>query len=287
MTVAREQDAQSRPVGPASCGRDGADPRLAWYRGVADPELLRSGGRFVAEGRSVVARLLSDPRWMVESVLVTPPALAWLRAAVGERLDRVPVFVVSLDELRGLAGYNIHRGCLAVGLRPAPPPLEAVLPPAGERAIALGLERLANPDNVGACFRNAAAFGVRAVVADDRCADPLYRKAIRTSMAAVFQVPFARIPAWPATLGALRREGWTSVALVTDEGAVDLRDAVPRLREAARVLLLVGAEGTGLEPATVAEADAAVRIPMAPGVDSLNVATAAAIGLYTIAGPRA
>jgi len=284
MAVERE-DAQAEPVGPKSRGADPADPRLAWYRGVADPELLRSGGRFVAEGRSVVARLLSDPRWTVESVLVTPAALAWLRTAVGERLDRVPVFVVSLDELRGLTGYNIHRGCLAVGLRPAPLPLEAVLPPAGERAMALGLEGLANPDNVGACFRNAAAFGVRAVVADDRCTDPFYRKAIRTSMAAVFQVPFARVPAWPATLAALRREGWTSVALVTDERAPDLRGAVPRLREAGRVLLLVGAEGTGLDPATVAEADAAVRIPMAPGVDSLNVATAAAIALYAIATP--
>lgn len=272
--------------GAESRGGDPADPRLAWYRGVADPELLRAGGRFVAEGRSVVARLLADARWAVESVLVTPPALAWLRTAVGQRLDDVPVFVVSLEELRGLTGFNIHRGCLAIGLRPPPVPIEAVLPPAGERAVALGLEGLANPDNVGACFRNAAAFGACAVVADRRCADPFYRKAIRTSMAAVFQVPFTRIPDWPARLARLRNEGWRSVALVTGEPASDLPDMAPALRQAGRVLLLVGAEGTGLEAATVAEADVAVRIPMAPGIDSLNVATAAAVALYAIMSPR-
>lgn len=262
-----------------------ADPRLAWYRGVADPELLRAGGRFVAEGRSVVARLLADPRWAVESVLVTPPALAWLRTAVGRRLDGVPVFVVSLEELRGLAGYNIHRGCLAIGLRPAPLPIETVLSSAGERAVALGLEGLADPDNVGACFRNAAAFGACAIVADRRCADPFYRKAIRTSMAAVFQVPFTRIPAWPDRLAWLRKMGWTSVALVAGQGASELNEVAPALRRSGRVLLLVGAEGAGLEAATVAEADVVVRIPMAPGVDSLNVATAAAIALYAVACP--
>lgn len=278
-------DPPSRESGAEPRGGDPADPRLAWYRGVRDSELLRAGGRFVAEGRSVVARLLADARWAVESVLATPPALAWLRTAVGRRLDGVFLFTVSLEELRGLTGYNIHRGCLAIGLHPAPLPIETVLSPGSERAVALGLEGLANPDNVGACFRNAAAFGACAVVADRRCADPFYRKAIRTSMGAVFQVPFTRIPDWPAMLARLRKEGWTSVALVTGERAAELPEIAPALRQARCMLLLVGAEGTGLDAATLAEADVAVRIPMAPGIDSLNVATAAAVALYAVASP--
>ncbi len=260
------------------------DPRLAWYRGVADPVLLRQGGRFIAEGRRVVERLLTSPRWRVESVLVSPAAAAALDVVLTPHLPTLPVFVAALDRLVALAGYNIHRGCLAIGLRTPTLGVEAVVPAPGEPAWLLGLEGLADADNVGACFRNAAAFGIQAVVLDAGCADPLYRKAIRTSMGATLQVPFARVTDWPGTFARVREGGGVVVALTPSADAEDLGPRRPSWAESRRLLVLVGREGSGLDRATIAACDRRVRVPMAEGTDSINVAAASAVALHGLGG---
>jgi tRNA G18 (ribose-2'-O)-methylase SpoU len=256
-------------------------PLLAWYRGVRDPDLLAAGGRFVAEGRAVVGRLLADARFAVESVLVSPAAAAALQPVLESRPD-VPVFVLPVRELVALAGYNVHRGCLAIASRPDPLDASTLVAVHGGTTRVLGLEALADADNVGACFRNAAAFGAGAVLLDEACADPFYRKAIRTSMAATLQVPFARIAAWPGAIAELRRAGFLSVALTPGAGAVELFEVVPAVAHAARVLLVVGNEGRGLADATLAACDHRARIAMAAGMDSVNVATAAGIALHAL-----
>lgn len=252
------------------------DPCLAPYRDVSDRELLVRLGRFVAEGRLVVERLVRASADRVDSVLVTPAAFSALRAALLPRLATLPVYVVPADLLAELTGFNLHRGCLALARRPPPATLDQILPPAGEASLVLVLERLANADNVGGLFRNARAFGAGAVVLDPGTTDPLYRKAIRTSMGASLEVPWARGEEWPASLQRLREAGFTLVAL-SPEG--DLLGAEPA-GAARRIALLVGHEGSGLGDAALALADRRVRIPMVPGVDSLNAATAGGIALH-------
>jgi tRNA G18 (ribose-2'-O)-methylase SpoU len=261
------------------------DPRLAWYRGVRDPELLRGAGRFVAEGRTVVARLLDDHRWAVESVLLSPAACASLEPALARR-PGATVFVMPLNRLKEVAGYNIHRGALAIGLRPPPAAIEALVaaPPAPVRL--LGLEALADPDNVGACFRNAAAFGVDAVLLDEGSVDPLYRKSIRTSMAAALRVPFARVHQWSAALAWLHAQEVTTLALTPTSDGVPLSSLEPAGLAAERLLVLVGSEGRGLASSTLEACSRRVRIPMAAGHDSVNVATAAAVALYAVFAAR-
>lgn len=257
------------------------DPRLAWYRGVRDPQLLANGGRFVAEGRAVVARLLADPRWAVESVLVSPAALEALGGSVARRPD-VATFVLDVDRLVTLAGYNIHRGCLAVAWRGPALAASAIVPCAPAPAFVLGLEGLADADNVGGCFRGAAAFGIDAVLLDGACADPLYRKAVRTSMAASLCVPFARVSTFADALPWLREQGVLTVALTPGEHDADLMAARHDLAGAARIALLVGNEGRGLRPETLDACDRRVRIAMRPDVDSLNAATAATLALHAV-----
>jgi tRNA G18 (ribose-2'-O)-methylase SpoU len=152
---------------------------------------------------------------------------------------------------------------------------------AGQR-IWLGLEGLADPDNVGSCFRNAAAFGVGVVLLDERCADPLYRKAIRTSMAATLQVPFARAVGWDDVLDECRSAGRVVVGLTPSPGAQDLASFARDRAATEPMLLLAGSEGRGLDEATMSQCDRLVRIPIAPEVDSLNVATAAGIALHAL-----
>lgn len=272
------------------------DPRIALYRGVSDPELLRREGRFVAEGRLVVRRLLSSSRFEVESILVTPAACENLRDVLEAAARRVPVYLATRQTLVEVAGFNLHRGCLAIGRRrtEAQPALEQLLPPLGEPALLGVIESLANADNVGGIFRCAHAFGAAAVVLDPDSCDPLYRKAIRTSMGASLLVPFARARHWPDDLEAVRAAGFSIVALTPDPAATDIIDFT--LAEAGRgplgsragsgktlarrVALMVGNEGRGLSEAALNLADATVRIPMVSGSDSLNAATAAGIALH-------
>ena len=248
-----------------------SDPRLDDYRNVPDPELLRSRGIFIAEGRHVVRRLLTTSRFTTRSLLLTPAAQASL-ADLLPRFDQIPAFVVTQEAMNAISGFNMHRGCLAVGERLPFPPWESLA--AGARALVI-LEHVSDADNVGAIFRNAAAFGADAVLLGPSCADPLYRKAIRTSMGAALRLPFTRIEDWPADLHRLKAEGFRLLAL-TPSGA----QPVTGISRAERTALVVGHEGNGLSHEVLRAADVCVRIPMAEGVDSLNVATAAAIALY-------
>jgi tRNA G18 (ribose-2'-O)-methylase SpoU len=256
-----------------------SDPRLAPYRLVGDGAALERDGLFVAEGRLVVERLLTDRRFEVHSVAVTAATAAAL-AGILERRPDVPVCVCEAATLRAITGFDFHRGCLALGRRPKS---GASLGGVASASLVLGLEGIADPDNVGGLFRTALAFGVGGIVLDAATGDPLYRKAIRTSMAATLRVPFARLEEWLAGLEALRAAGLTLVALTPHPRAVPLTDFAARAP--ARVALLAGSEGFGLNSETLRRADVQVRIPVDPRADSLNVVNAAAIALYALAPP--
>jgi len=251
---------------------DADDPRLILYRCVRDPELARTQGLFVAEGRLVVRRVIESGRYRVRSVLVNETA----HSALGPALDGagIAVYVCGTETMGAITGYNIHRGCLALVERPAPLAPTTIVE--GIHTI-VALEDVANADNIGGVFRNAAAFGA-AVLLSARCGDPLYRKAIRTSMGAVLSVPWARIDDWPAGLFALRARGYALVALTPREPARTLDDFSERSNRRPLVLI-AGAEGAGLSAAIEEGADYRVRIPIARAVDSLNLAVAVGIAL--------
>jgi len=251
------------------------DPRVAAYRLTSSPVDLIAAGLFVAEGRLVVDRLLRAPRYPIHSVLVTRPALRAIEGALASRPTPPPIFVLDQSQMNAIVGFNIHRGCLALAERPARETLSAAHLTAVRRLAAL--EGVNNPDNVGGIFRSAAAFGVDLVVMGPGCSDPLYRKAIRTSMAATLHVPFVDAGAWPHALDLLRDAGFERIALTPAADATPL-DALAG--DAARVALMVGAEGDGLTGDALAHADRRVRIPIASTVDSLNATVAASIALH-------
>lgn len=256
---------------------DPDDHRIAAYRNVPDPDLLTRDGLFVAEGRLVVRRLIEGQRFSVRSVLVNDAALVALREVLATR-DELPVYVVPQAIINSITGFNIHRGCLAMGERPRPRQWREATK-AARRVIAL--ERIANADNVGSVFRSAAAFGVDAVLLERTCTDPLYRKAIRTSMGAALTMPFADAEPWPEALRQLAREGWQVVAMTPAASAPSLR-AVAAEVSSRRVVVVVGHEGEGLSAAALEACTHRARIPMMSNVDSLNVATAAALALYEL-----
>jgi tRNA G18 (ribose-2'-O)-methylase SpoU len=261
---------------------DPEDARLADYRGIPDPELARTRGVFVAEGRLVVGRLLTS-RFAARSVMVTPAALDGLAADLESR-PCLPVFVVPQRVMNTVAGFNIHRGCLAIGERPAPATWQDVArrggrSPGEPAPVLVALERVGNADNVGATFRAAAAFGAGGVLLDPACADPLYRKAIRTSMGAALRVPFATEVPWADALAGLRRDGWAVVGLTPDASAAPAREVLTRT-SGTPVVLVLGHEGDGISTATAGACTHLARIPMHADIDSLNVAMAAGIALY-------
>jgi len=263
------------------------DPRVAEYRDIGDHDRRVAQGLFVAEGRLVVERLLDD-RFQIRSLLLNRAAFE----ALGPRLEssaragrEATTFICANEDFEALTGYNIHRGCLALAERPAPRLLDDLLFRAQSLVL---LEDVGNADNIGGVFRNAAAFGTGAVLLSHGCADPLYRKAIRTSMAATLRVPFATVPfpdLWTPALTRIRAAGFQLVALTLREDAVTLEEfsAAP---PTGRVALLVGSEGPGLQEESESLADVRVRIPIASAVDSLNVAVAAGITLYELRKPH-
>jgi len=257
---------------------DPEDPRLADYREIRDAERRRRGGTFIAEGRQVVRRLLSAGRYRVRSALVTPPALH----ALGEALAAagVPTYLVRQDVVEAVVGIEFHHGCLAAGERGAEPTAEAVLAETRRSDRLVILEGLGDSSNVGALFRNALAFGVGAAFLAPGTADPLYRKAIRVSSGATVALPFARLADWPRDLERLRDAGYTVLALTPRAEAVDIGELDKRRPLPARLALLLGTEGRGLSAEALAAADLLVRIPMAPEMDSLNVAAAGAVALH-------
>jgi tRNA G18 (ribose-2'-O)-methylase SpoU len=247
------------------------DPRVADFAGLRDHWREGRADYFVAEGPLIVGRLLRS-RYRVRTVLVAErmwPALdpdeyaAWGGT----------VFVATQPVVDAICGFNFHRGVLASAHRA---PLHDPLTVAAGTDLLLLAEGVNDHENLGSLFRNAAAFGAGGVVFDARTCDPLYRRSIRVSMGHVLHVPFARADPWLAFLRDLQRAGFDVAALTPGEESIDIRSAPRRARQA----VLVGAEGAGLHALTLAAADRRVRIPMAPGVDSVNVATAAAIALH-------
>jgi tRNA G18 (ribose-2'-O)-methylase SpoU len=249
------------------------DTRLADYRDLRDRHLAEDSGRFVAESELVVRKLLGTSL-RICSMLLTAPRLAALEPALAERQADFPVFVVPQAIMDGIAGFHVHRGCLAIAQRP-----ELATIPSHARTVVV-LVDLVDVDNLGSMARNAAAFGVDALVLSPRCADPFYRKAVRTSAGAVLSLPIVRAKRWPDDVLALREMGFTLVGAVVDRNAIPLAS----LQAPARTALLFGAEGPGLDQDSKRLCESLVTIPMATSatVDSLNVATAAAVFLYHV-----
>jgi tRNA G18 (ribose-2'-O)-methylase SpoU len=254
------------------------DARVAAYRDLADPDLARSRGLFVAEGRLIVRRVVEDGRYRVQSVLVNRAARRDLAGALASLPSGVPIFICDTPDFLGITGLDIHRGCLALVERPVPAPVDAIL--AARRTVVV-LEGVSNADNVGGVFRNAAAFGAGGVLLSPTCCDPWYRKAIRTSMGAVLRVPFVRADAWPGVLAQVRAAGFRTVALTPGTPSETL-EAFVRSPRAESIALIVGTEGAGLSPGVEAAADARVRIPIDDVVDSLNLSVAVGIALYAL-----
>ncbi len=257
------------------------DPRVKDYRGVRDRDLFFEYASFMVEGRANVRRLIADSPYQPRSLFMSVPA----HAAMGDVLEQLqpdtPLFVASREVLSEVAGFDVHRGCLALGDRGEARPPAALLAAPGCPSVVLVLEGLTDPDNVGALFRNAMAFAADAVLLSPRCCDPLYRKAIRVSMGASLCLPTARFEDWPGDLAVLRAADYRVVALDPGPGAIDLAPSSERLSDqlGPRVALVLGREGPGLSDELRAAADLRLRIPMAPGFDSLNVATAGALAL--------
>ncbi|MBF0689260.1 MAG: RNA methyltransferase [Cellulomonas sp.] len=265
---------------------DRDDPRLTDYVGLTDVALRTrvesANGLYIAESSTVLGRALRAghrPR----SVLLAPRWLPDLERMLADTPgdESVTVYVAAEPVLEAITGFHVHRGALAAMHRPTLPAVADVLASArqgaGARRVAV-LEDLVDHTNVGAAFRSAAALGVDAVLVTPRCADPLYRRSVRVSMGTVFQVPWTRIDPWPEGIVTLREAGFVTASLALSDDAVTLDDLVADPPE--RLALVLGTEGDGLKPATVAAGDLTVRIPMAGGVDSLNVAAAAAVAFW-------
>ncbi len=232
----------------------------------------------MVEGRLAVRQLLGSPRFAARSVLTTEPMLEGLADLLAPPPGGPPVLLASPPLIRQVVGFKFHRGCLAIGERGVPSPVASLIAPAGSRLI-VGLEALVDPENVGAVFRNALAFGADGVLLSPGCGDPLGRKAIRASSGGTLRVPFALVDPWPQALASLSGAGYEIVAL-SPNGAEDL-ESIGRSRTVPpRLALLLGNEGQGLSDAARAFASITVRIAMARGVDSLNVATAGGIALH-------
>ncbi|MDY3678178.1 MAG: RNA methyltransferase [Actinomyces urogenitalis] len=277
---------------------DADDPRLADYTSLTDVALRRrletERGLYMAESSKVIVRaveaghaprsFLMAPRWYDE----LRPVIAAATGCQGrDDGGSVPVFIAPEPLLESITGFHLHRGALAAMNRPALPSVGELLASArggaGARRVAV-LEDLVDHTNVGAAFRSAAALGIDAVLVTPHCADPLYRRSVRVSMGTVFQVPWTRIDHWPA-LDELHAGGFTVAALALSEDSVSLGEfsASPACSGAdSRVAVVLGTEGDGLAPRTIAAADAVVRIPMAGAVDSLNVAAAAAVAFWEL-----
>ncbi len=257
------------------------DPRLVDYVGLTDVALRRrtepASGLYIAESEKVIRRalaaghrprsLLMGERWLGDMADVVDAA-----EGVG-----VPVFVGKSEVIEHLTGFRLHRGALASMHRPEMPSVSSILDRARRVLV---LEDVVDHTNVGAVFRSAAALGMDAVLVTPRCADPLYRRAIRVSMGTVFQVPWARVEPWPSSVEDLRRLGFTVAALALADESVSLSELAAQPPE--RLALVLGTEGDGIAGSTLAEVDLIVRIPMAGGVDSLNVAAAGAVAAWAL-----
>jgi tRNA G18 (ribose-2'-O)-methylase SpoU len=256
---------------------DPDDGRLDDFRDLNSvdrrPDLPSGKGLVIAEGVLVAQRMLAS-RFRPDALLGTERRRAELEADLA-RVD-IPYYRVSAEVMADCVGFHLNRGVLAAARRPPELTVREVV--GNARTVAV-LEGVNDHENLGSIFRNAAGLGVDAVIFGSGCADPLYRRAVRVSMGHALLVPFARAEQWPADLNALRDKGFRLVAMTPDLRAESLADAMPALA-AHPVAVLVGAEGPGLTETAMRASDVRVRIPMARGTDSLNVATAAALAFY-------
>jgi tRNA G18 (ribose-2'-O)-methylase SpoU len=253
---------------------DPDDPRIEAYRAVRERDLVGRQHRFVAEGEVVLRVLLRQSRFEVESLLLAESRVEGLSDALPMLSPEIPVYTANRQVMDAIVGFPIHRGILAVARRPPPPPVEELLAGLPEKALVVGLIGLANHDNVGGIFRNAAAFGANAVLLDPETCDPLYRKAIRVSVGGALVVPFTRAPAADALVQALQAASFEVIAL-SPSGT----EVLSQIRPVRRTALILGAEGPGLPPDLLARTRT-VSIPMSGGFDSLNVATTSGIALH-------
>jgi tRNA G18 (ribose-2'-O)-methylase SpoU len=258
---------------------DADDDRLADYRDLTDVALRRvlepEGGLYIAESAKVIARAVRAghrPR----SVLLQEKWLGDVAEILAD-LPEVPVYLVSSDVAEATTGYVVHRGALAAMHRPSTASVAEIVRDARRVVV---LEDIVDHTNVGAIFRAAAGLGADAVLISPRCADPLYRRSVRVSMGTVFQVPWTRLPEWPEARGILHDLGFHLAALALADEAVTLDAFAASAPE--RVALMLGAEGDGLSRHALAAADTVVTIPMAGGVDSLNVAAASAVAMWEL-----
>lgn len=262
---------------------DFSAPELDIYARLTEAQLLNrehpEQGLFIAESPKVIERAL-DAGCVPVSLLVQREHIETQSKEVISRCAQAPVYTASFDVLKALTGFPLTRGVLCAMRRPAPRTVQEVC--AGARRIAV-LENVVNPTNVGALIRSAAALHMDALLLTPECSDPLYRRAIRVSMGTVFQIPWAYFGArqWPQEgLALLRSLGFKTAAMALREDAISLRD--PRLSAPERLAVVLGTEGDGLAPQTVAQCDYTVRIPMSHGVDSLNVAAAGAVAFWQL-----
>lgn len=249
--------------------------------------------RYYTQLTDVKLRSVKEPQWgiyLAESSKVIRRALAaghqplsffmsekWADDLLDVLTDhpQVPAYIGSEEELEAITGFALHRGALAAMARPQPVSLGELL--AGARRLAI-LEDIVDHTNVGAIFRSAAALEVDAVLVTPRCADPLYRRSIRVSMGTVFQVPWLRLESWPAALADLKAAGFTLASLALEDDSLSLDQLAERNYQ--KLALILGTEGHGLSPSTLAASDHTVMIPMSRGVDSLNVAAASAVAFW-------
>ena len=257
------------------------DPRIEAYRDIRERDLVGRQGLFVAEGRVVLEKLVASSAYRPLSLLIAAKRIDALARLISGVPDDVPVYAAAQPVIDAVAGFPLHRGILAIGRRLETPTADALLAGlTGDGDIVL-LSGIANHDNIGGIFRNAAAFGVKAVLLDSDCCDPLYRKSIRVSVGATLLVPFAQLARGEDPLALLERHRFAPIAL-SPGGSSLLSDFLPGRRNA----VLLGAEGPGLSPELLGRASS-VRIAMADGFDSLNVATTSGIVLHHLAAHRA
>ena len=260
---------------------DFTDPALDVYARLTEARLLNrlapSAGLFIAESPVVIGYAL-DAGIQPVSLLMERRHIAGKASALLQRVGDAPVYTAKREVLARLTGYPLTRGVLCAMRRPAPQEVEAICRDARRVAV---LEDIVDTTNIGAIFRSAAALGIDAVLLSPACCDPLNRRAVRVSMGTVFQVPWARFEAWPeAGLDLLRGLGFCSVAMALTDRSVSIDD--PLLKQRERLAIVLGTEGDGLAPATLAHCDHTARIPMTHGVDSLNVAAASAVAFWEL-----
>ncbi|WP_075291345.1 TrmH family RNA methyltransferase [Pararhizobium arenae] len=260
---------------------DPQDPRIAGFVSIRERDLTGRHGQFVAEG-TVVLRMLAAAHQAergisAEAILLLENRVDGLQDLLSAFPNDVPVYVARAAVFDAIAGFNMHRGVLALGRRVGMPTMHQLVSGLGPRSLMLAACGISNHDNMGSMFRNAAAFGVDAMLLDQTCCDPLYRKAIRVSVGSVLSVPFSREGSIEAMLKTLQAEGFALWGL-SPAGDTELADIPP----APRTALLMGTEGEGL-PASILSSIRTARIRQKPGLDSLNVATAAGIALHQVA----